>query len=535
MNHASIFNGLNEAQQNAVTTTEGPLLVVAGPGTGKTLTMVRRIAWLVQKGVPPENILAVTFTNRAAREMKERTGSLLGDAASRIFIGTFHLLGLRIIRENAGVDFTLFSREEQADLLKTLIKGTTRTVQQTLERISRIKNFLEDGVDFKTVLDAYRAAMEQRNALDFDDLIRVPIELLQEDGLRQTYRDRFKYIIVDEYQDINEAQYRMLRLLTNESSNICAVGDSDQAIYSFRGADLGNFLNFERDFPGAARIILTQNYRSSGTIVSAAESVVKKNQKRIVKQVVATRDKGGPVLLFSVPDDRAEAAEIIDKIALRMGGMTHEAASLSSRDDAGAGSYRFSDIAVVYRTNAQARALEEAFSASGIPYQVIGKPGAGQRREAEETLAFLRTLAGAPEGTEQARSRQNNAESRLLSEADFFDPRADAVALMTMHMAKGLEFRTVFIAGCEDGLVPCTIMKDDVDLEEERRLFYVGMTRAKEELVFLHARHRFLYGQSLGQKISPFVKDIPSDLTESTTIAEKIRKEKPEDKQLGLF
>lgn len=269
--------------------------------------------------------------------------------------------------------------------------------------------------------------------------------------------------------------------------------------------------------------------------MSAAERVIRKNQKRMAKQLAATGEKGAPIVLYSVPDDRGEGAAIIDEIGLRMGGMTHESASKGSREETAARSSRFSDFAVIYRTNAQARALEDAFAASGIPFQVVGKPSSMQRKEAEETLAFLRSLAGGGGDGDQAPARQGTAEARLLTEADFFDPRADAVALLTMHMAKGLEFPFVFIAGCEDGLVPCTIMKDGVDLEEERRLFYVGMTRAKERLFLLHARNRFLYGQSLGQKTSPFVKEIPSEFVESRTVADKIKKEKPEDKQLGLF
>ncbi|OGW46030.1 MAG: hypothetical protein A2078_11725 [Nitrospirae bacterium GWC2_57_9] len=550
VSHSEIFDGLNEAQQKAVTTTEGPLLVVAGPGTGKTLTIVRRIAWLVQKGVPPENILAVTFTNRAAREMKERTARLLGDAASGIFIGTFHLLGLRMIREQVSRAFILLNRDEQAEVLKSLMKGTSKAVQQTLERISRIKNFLEEMTnppqpsfakggnvktagELKAVYENYQAALEQRGCLDFDDLIRLPVELLQDEAVGQNYRERFRYIIVDEYQDINPAQYRLLRLLTGTSGNLCAVGDSDQAIYSFRGADLGNFLNFEKDFPGAARVTLSQNYRSTGVILQAADGVIRKNQKRIVKQLAATREEGKPVLLISVPDERTEGAVILEEIGTRMGGMDHEGARVNSeRTD---GPCRFSDFAVIFRTNAQARALEEAFAASGIPFQMVGKPSSVQRKDAEETVAFLRSLLN-PGGTgDQPRKTQSNAEALLLTEADFFDPRADAVALMTMHMAKGLEFRFVFIAGCEDGLVPCTIMKDGVDLEEERRLFYVGLTRAKEELFLLQARNRFLYGQSLGQKQSPFLKEIPKELKESRTVADKPKKEKPEDRQLGLF
>jgi superfamily I DNA/RNA helicase len=391
---------------------------------------------------------------------------------------------------------------------------------------------LDGSQEVWRIYEAYQEALEQHNACDFDDLIRLPIELLQDSALKKIYHDRFKYIIVDEYQDINQAQYRLLRLLIGESGNMCAVGDADQAIYSFRGADPGNFLNFERDFPKAGRITLTQNYRSTALILRAADSVIRNNQKRIDKEIKASRENGMPVLHFSVPDERAEGTVIVDEIEARMGGMDHEGARNLERGDR---SYRFSDFAVIYRTNAQARSLEEAFAASGIPFQVIGKRGSAQRKEIEETLAFLRSLANSGKPSEAEETGKRSAEAVLLSEADFFDPRAEAVTLMTMHMAKGLEFRVVFIAGCEDGLTPCTIMKDSVDTEEERRLFYVGMTRAKQELLLIQARNRFLYGQGLGQRQSPFLDEIPAECKEARTIADKIKKQKPEEKQMGLF
>ena len=533
-----ILEGLNAAQQQAVLTIDRPLLVVAGPGTGKTLTLVRRVAYLVHRGVRPEGILAVTFTNRAGREMKERAEELLGDHASKIFIGTFHLLGLRIIRERLGSGFTVLGREEQAGVLKTIVKGPAKKMLDIAERISLVKNDIEPpDAGLGEVLALYQSALQQRGAFDFDDLIRVPIELLQDEAVARDYRDRFKHLMVDEYQDINPAQYRLVRLLAGATGTLCVVGDSDQAIYSFRGADLGNFLNFEQDIPAAGRVTLTKNYRSSGVILSAADSVIRNNQKRISKDLTATSDAGVPVSVLSVPDDRAEGAVIIHEIEARMGGTSHERQTNAAIDRSATGrTHRFSDFGVIYRTNAQARLLEEAFAASGIPYQVIGKRGSNQRQETEEMIAFLKSLAypGAGDNNE-AQHDPNAAEAMLLTEADFFDPRADAVTLMTMHMAKGLEFRCVFIAGCEDGLVPFTIRKDGSDIEEERRLFYVGMTRAKEELFLIHARSRFLFGKGLGPRTSPFLEEIPEDLKVSRVIADKRRKQKPEDRQMGLF
>lgn len=537
MDLSSIHGGLNEDQKRAVTAASGPLLIVAGPGTGKTLTIVRRIAQLIHQGARPESILAVTFTNRAAREMRERTEALLGEEAGNIFIGTFHLLGLRIIRDSGGDEFVILNRDEQVELLKPLMKDSAGKAQQAVDRISRIKNFQGDSdAETEKIYEAYQAALKQRNALDFDDLICTPIELLQNSGIARTYQDRFKYIIVDEYQDINPAQYRLLRLLAGPLGNVCAVGDPDQAIYAFRGADLENFLNFEKDFPGAGRITLAGNYRSTATVLNAADTVIKNNQKRITRELVPTREQGAQISLLSVPDERAEGVFIVREIEHRMGGTSHYQQYANGARRSAERSFRFSDFAVIYRTNAQAKALEETFSASGIPYQVIGSRNSAQTKEIEETIAYLQSLiqpdnAAGPAPVDAA----DAGEAKLLTAADFFDPRADAVALMTLHMAKGLEFSVVFITGCEEGLVPCTIMKDGVDIEEERRLFYVGMTRAKDELFLLHSRRRFLYGQQLTPSPSPFLNEIPGKFIAVSILPDRVKKEQQQEKQLGLF
>lgn len=532
-----LLDDLNESQKYAVLSSGGPLLIVAGPGTGKTLTIVRRIACLIHQGARPESILAVTFTNRAAREMRERAAAPLGKRAEKIFIGTFHLLGLRIIRDCRGDDFVIYNREEQVELLRSLTKDSVKKAQQAVDRISRIKNFLVDGDDETgTIYEAYQSVLRQRNAFDFDDLIGTPIELLQNGDIARTYQDRFKYIIVDEYQDINPAQYRLLRLLAGPGCNVCAVGDPDQAIYAFRGADLENFLDFDKDFPGAARITLAENYRSTETILHAADSVIRNNRKRIDKALVSTRETGAQISVLSVPDERAEGAFIVQEIEHRMGGTSHYQQYTNAARRSAERSFRFSDFAVIFRTNAQAKALEGAFSASGIPYQVIGRRSSAQAKEIEETVAYLRSLihpdhAAAPGPADAA----DATEAKLLCAADFFDPRADAVTLMTLHMAKGLEFPVVFITGCEDGLVPCTIMKDGIDVEEERRLFYVGMTRAKDELFLLHSRRRFLYGRQLTPSPSPFLSEIPGKFIAVGILPDRMKKEKQQEKQLGLF
>lgn len=531
-----LLNDLNEFQNRAVMAADFPVLVVAGPGTGKTLTIVRRIASLVQQGVRPGSILAVTFTNRAAREMRERAENLLGGDAARIFIGTFHLLGLKILRETLPGDRVLYNRNEQVKLLKSIFNVPAKKAEQIAGKISRIKNFIDVAGDEEQPLIAqYHTVLAGKSAVDFDDLIVKPIELFADCAVLKKYQNRFRHIIVDEYQDINPAQYRMLRLLSCAHNNLCVVGDADQAIYAFRGADIRNFLDFERDFSGTRRITLEENYRSTGTIVAASNFVIKHNRQRIEKAVSASREKGVPVSVISVPDERAEGEAILREIEARMGGTSryHHYHACGVDSMAEGCSYIFSDFAVIYRTNAQARALEEVFAGSGIPYQIIGRGNAAQRAEAKETIAYMKALILQAEDAVPA---GNDAqEEKLLTPADLFDPRADAVALMTMHMAKGLEFRTVFIAGCEEGLIPCTMMKDGADIEEERRLFYVGMTRAKDELFLLHARSRFLYGQRLAPSPSPFLEEIPGEFMARTSVPDRAGKQKEQDSQLGLF
>jgi DNA helicase-2/ATP-dependent DNA helicase PcrA len=603
-----ILNDLNESQKKAVMTTEGPVLIAAGPGTGKTLTIVRRTAYLIHQGIRPENILAVTFTNRAAREMRERTEALIGEDAGKMFIGTFHVLGLKIIKDAYHDNFIVYNREEQINLLKKLIKdsdsekisqgGRVSSYVVLAEKISRIKNFIEDTDDgIKRIYEEYQAALIKDSALDFDDLILKPLEILGNSGLLERYRDTFRYIMVDEYQDINPVQYKLLRILANSRGNLCSVGDSDQAIYAFRGADVGNFLRFESDYEDATTITLTENYRSTGVILNASGILVKNNKRRIDKGLKATRGRGAPVTVISVPDERAEGEMIVTEIEERMGGTNHYQLMkhVIPSNPFLADSCSFSDFAVIYRTNAQAKAIEESFISSGIPYQVIGEKYHLKRRETMKILSFLKALinplntlhlcngTAPPDGViekfknlkdklpvdeflktvwkesgikesfseenfmylQDLASQYRHMEPRealagfvndlsLLTPADAFDPRAEAVTLMTLHMAKGLEFKIVFITGVEDGLIPYTIKKEDVDIEEERRLFYVGMTRAMDKLFLIHARNRFLYGQRLTQSPSQFIKEIPEEFIESRIVPDRTKKSR-KDRQIGLF
>jgi len=572
-----IFDGLNTSQKEAVIAQEGPLLVVAGPGTGKTLTIVRKIAHLVEKGVSPEHIVAVTFTNRAARQMRERAEALLGQVAHHIFIGTFHMLGLKILRDNVPYDFLLCTRNEQDDLIKKAFGVSVTKARAIAESISRAKNFVEPLRDeMKDIFDRYQAELIENHAFDFDDLILQPIGILSDSEVLDRYTKRFKHIIVDEYQDINPAQYRFVRLLAGDSGCICAVGDPDQAIYAFRGADVTNFLNFEKDFIDTKQIKLTENYRSTGTILHASNMVVKNNTLRIEKEISPMRQAGSRITVVSVPDERAEGEFIVHEIEARIGGTSHyNLLNAKQSGDFADTSYSFADFAIIYRTNAQGAAIEEAFQASGIPYQVIGGRFASRKKDMAEIISHLKAYAGRIDETlpkentsmkellEKALEGQDihdgdcsyefikqfaalyetgNAaktlndfinELGLITPQDDFDPRADAVTLMTLHMAKGLEFRVVFIAGVEDGLLPYSASGTSDEVEEERRLFYVGMTRAKDELFLAHARTRALFGKAGARTPSPFLREIPEEFIERKVIPDRVRKR--EGKQMELF
>ncbi|NOZ24941.1 MAG: UvrD-helicase domain-containing protein [Nitrospirae bacterium] len=640
----NLLQTLNESQRRAATALEGPVLVVAGPGTGKTLTIVHRIAYLISRGVRPEGILAVTFTNRAAREMRERAEALLGSPRG-MFIGTFHSLGIRILAGELSGGFTVYDRQEQVRLIRALLKKSASrpcakaSVTVIAEKISRAKNlFAEPDEKMRGLYEEYQSALRKDSALDFDDLILRPIELLGNTDTLKRYREMFSHIIVDEYQDISPAQYRLLRLLAGRSGNICAVGDPDQAIYAFRGADVEHFLGFERDFEGAETVVLTRNYRSTETVLKASGALIRNNTRRIPGELRPSRERGRPVTVVSVPDERAEGEVIVGEIEKRIGGTSHQRLFRTGEMDGHGGEpCGFSDFAVIFRTNAQVKAMEEAFAASGIPYQVVGRPQRLKRSAAADAISCLSAIADPADGEalrrvasmeqrglsseaiSEASARAENEglslyeamkacahrwtggdrkflvmmerflelknrlsidalldvvleesglrmvygdggsftplenlasayrglpasealagfinDSKILSPADAYDPRVHAVTLMTMHTAKGLEFKVVFIAGVEDGLIPYTLNKDDADIEEERRLFYVGMTRAKDELFLIHARRRFLYGRRLPRQPSPFLDEVPEGLIKRVTVPDRIRREKRDD-QMGLF
>ncbi len=630
------FSDLNDAQREAVARTEGPVLILAGAGSGKTRVLTYRIAYLLANGLAePKEILAMTFTNKAAGEMRERVVKLVPNMISGMWIGTFHSIFARMLRSEAErlgytSNFAIYDEDDQITLIKRVLENLQidskayppKTISH---RISQAKNSLvlpdQLKAQAETVMDevyaqiygAYQRRLQELNAMDFDDLLLKPIELFSKYPMvKEYYQDRFRYILVDEYQDTNRAQYVVLKMLAEKHNNICVVGDDDQSIYRWRGAEIRNILDFENDYPKCGTYRLEQNYRSTQNILSAAHSVIQNNRQRHPKKLWTQKAAGDQVILLEVDDDLDEARQIVEKISqeLRRG----------ERD--------FHDFAVLYRTNAQSRVLEEALRASSMPYVIVGGVRFYDRKEVKDVLAYLRVIcnpadainlrriinypnrgigeatlarleahsrekritifqalsevagiAGIPqktaervlgfygllnkyislrnelsaaelasavveeigilrqfkeEGTIEALTRAENVRELLLAIAEFalsngsdshledylghislvsdidnWDDRANVVSLMTLHSAKGLEFAVVFICGLEEGLFPLSrSLSDPVALEEERRLFYVGATRAKENLYLTWAQNRRRFGETSGSVQSRFLKEL---------------------------
>ncbi len=627
---------LNEAQRQAVVHSDGPVLILAGAGSGKTRVLTYRIAYILANGLAdPREIISLTFTNKAAGEMRERVRKLVPHFVSGMWIGTFHSLFARLLRREAErigftSNFTIYDEDDQLSLLKGLLQEMNLSVQQFPPRmisykISMSKNqFVRPDEFLKTaetqqelvigkVYQNYQRRLSEMNAMDFDDLLIKPIELFELFPLvKEFYQDRFRYVLVDEYQDTNFAQYIALRLLAGRHKNICVVGDDDQSIYRWRGAEIRNILDFEKDYPKCAKFRLEQNYRSVKNILGAAHSVIKNNRQRHEKQLWTTRPEGERVTVLKVEDDLDEARMVVHKIALEM------------RAD----KRSFSDFAILYRTNAQSRVLEEALRRERIPYVIVGGVKFYERKEVKDVLAYLRLLVnpadvismrriinypsrgigdasvGRIEAFAQQRQlkildalalaaeiegiagktvekivgfsglirkyndlqerlspkelahslvdelgilrqfkdentfeslnraenvrellsavaefcQSNGPESRLehfleavslTADIDNYNERGNAVTLMTLHSAKGLEFEVVFITGLEEGLFPISrSLSDQVALEEERRLFYVGATRAKEKLYLAWARSRRKFGDRSTSPASRFIKEL---------------------------
>ena len=646
----SIYDTLNEQQKAAVMHTQGPLLLLAGAGSGKTRVLTHRAAYLIdEEGVDPWNILAITFTNKAAGEMRERVNQIVGDGADRIWVSTFHSTCVRILRryiDRLGYDtnFTIYDTDDQRGIMKEVCKKLQIDTKQLKERtilgaISSAKDELIDPLQYEKqngfdyngsrIAKAYReyqATLKKNNALDFDDLIVKTVELFRADAqVLDSYQNRFRYIMVDEYQDTNTAKFELIRLLAGKYRNLCVVGDDDQSIYKFRGANIRNILDFEKVYPEAKVIKLEQNYRSTQVVLDAANAVIRNNTRRKNK-ALWTDKKEGSRIHFRPFDNAYEEAEFI----------ASDVAKKHRNEDV-----RYGDCAVLYRTNAQARMLEERFIMEGIPYDVIGGTNFYARREIKDILAYLKTIDNGRDDVavkriinipkrgigattivrvqeyadarnisfydalreadqimtigrsasklqpfvmmiqafrsklefftledlikdviettgyvkeleasddEDAADRIENIdelvskvvsyeetheepnlsefleEVALVADIDRAEEGDDRVLLMTLHSAKGLEFPHVYLAGMEDGVFPSymTIMSDDpMDIEEERRLAYVGITRAKDDLTLTCAKQRMLRGETQYNPVSRFVKEIPPELLDNRLPTQK--------------
>lgn len=643
----AVYDTLNKPQKEAVFHTEGPLLILAGAGSGKTRVLTHRIAYLIEeKGVNPWNILAITFTNKAAEEMRQRVDSLVGIGAESIWVSTFHSMCVRILRryiDRLGYDnrFTIYDTDDQKTLMKEVCRKTDIDTKRFKERmllsvISSAKNEmilpeefeLNAGGDFvqlkiAKVYKEYEAQMRANNALDFDDLLVKTVQLLEtQPDVRENYQERFRYIMVDEYQDTNTVQFRLVSLLAGKYRNLCVVGDDDQSIYKFRGANIRNILDFEKEFSDAKVIKLEQNYRSVGNVLEVANSVIRNNKGRKEKTLWTDNEKG-------------------EKIRLRQFDTAYDEAQFIAEDikDETAQGANYSDHAVLYRTNAQSRLLEEKFVAMNIPYKIVGGINFYSRREIKDVLSYLKTIdngkddlavrriinvpkrgiglttinriqesaaargigfydaLSAPDlipgigrsaskldsfaalieyfkgrseesgvtdllteviektgytesleadDPEELEARVQNIdelvskaavyeescsdrgerptlrgfleEVALVADIDSVAEDRDYVILMTLHSAKGLEFPHVYLAGMEDGLFPSymSISGDDPEeLEEERRLCYVGVTRAEEKLTLTCARMRLVRGERQYNSMSRFIKEMPSALIDT--------------------
>lgn len=648
----SIYDTLNNEQREAVFHTEGPVLILAGAGSGKTRVLTHRCAYLIEeRGVNPWNIMAITFTNKAAGEMRERVDALVGFGSESIWVSTFHSTCVRILRryiDRLGFDtnFTIYDTDDQKSIMKEVCKYLdvdTKIYKEKalLASISKAKDELISPKEFELnaqgdfakqrvakIYAEYQKRLQHNNALDFDDLIVKTVELFQANpDVLDYYQERFKYIMVDEYQDTNSAQFKLISLLASKYKNLCVVGDDDQSIYKFRGANIGNILNFEKVYQDATVIKLEQNYRSTKSILQAANEVIKNNFGRKAKTLWTSNEDGDRLQFKQFSNAYEEAEFIAEDIA----------------DKVREGTYDFNDCAILYRTNAQSRMFEEKFILANIPYKIVGGLNFYARKEIKDLLAYLKTIDNAKddlavrriinvpkrgigattiariqdyaieneitfyealknaeqistigksavkvrpfvtyiqtlrsklphitlaelmqtiiedtgyveelkaEGVEESQARIENIdeliskivsyeesaeeatlsgfleEVALVADIDSLDENSNHVVLMTLHSAKGLEFPNVYLAGMEDGIFPSymTITADDpTEIEEERRLCYVGITRARKDLTLTCAKQRMIRGETQYNKVSRFIREIPKSLVQLDVPEEKIK------------
>ncbi len=571
-----ILAALDEAQRTAAAVTRGPALIIAGPGSGKTRTLTHRIAHLVaEEGVPARSCLAITFTRRAALEMRERLEKLLPKDADKVPIHTFHSLGQTILQEQPvaarlPADFRVADDIERTELIKALLDISTAKAKKLLADISKSKRSAQlTGPDVAAALEVYQPELVRRGWVDFDDLITLTVRMLANDAdLAASYRKRYAWISVDEFQDIDEQQYRMIKLLATADAHILAIGDPNQAIYGFRGADPRSFQRFRDDHPTVQTVTLRRNYRSSGTIVKASADVIEAGEPGAADGLDIVRSMEERITIHRAASDKAEAEFMVHTIEQMIGGHSFFSLDSGRAEGRGDADLSFADFAILYRTEAQALPILEAFERSGMPYKkhnhalLIEEPtaqailhrvdpvakstasielkaaAADVMRDAEED-----EIQGLSATLQQLLALAQSCEDRLdwfvdavplATEADCFDPRADRVSLLTLHAAKGLEFPVVFMAGMEDGILPLTFGKSskNTDLAEERRLAYVGMTRAMDRLFLTHADQRLWRGNPQQLPPSPFLQDISEELFNASRTEVK---RKPRDKQLRLF
>ncbi len=576
----SILDALDSYQKAAAEHGEGPLLIVAGPGTGKTRTLTHRLAYLIaETGVPPHQCLAITFTRRAAGELEERLTALLPSTGGDIEVTTFHGLGLSILRQHRlelGLleGFRVADEKACLEIARQALQMPPRGISTLLEKLGRIRRDREVASDEAGVqgepeelqiheqIRRYEEALRTSGNVDFDDLLILPLRLFHDHPeILEAYRQRFRWICVDEYQDIDALQSRLLRYLAPPGANLCAIGDPDQSIYRFRGADVGCFLRFQQDYESAKVVQLGHNYRSSSTIVEAATQAIHPDTLVPDRHLESRRSLSPlPIVVHPAASERGEAEFVVHTLERLLGGTSYFSLDSGRVDSTDGEDFSFADFAVLYRTRSQATALVEAFDRSGIPFQARshdrlrgrpavqaileeldrvaepnpGNPGdptgleehleiavnravgawatlaSGRKEELASAYDQLRQVAMACEGDRE----RFLAQIALGVEVDTWDPRAERVTLMTLHAAKGLEFPVVFLTGCEDGILPLSFPGDDdpESLAEERRLFFVGMTRAESRLYLTHARRRFWRGEVREQRPSPFLSSIDDGL-----------------------
>ncbi len=560
-------------------------MIAAGPGTGKTHTLIRRIARINAQSEGHQQILAITFTNKAAEEMQERLNQCLPDAKEKVFVGTFHCFCLALLRKHIAEtdlpkEFSIATESDLTRAARRLWPGSTkRECQERLEAVARCKTQCFAQEMREDVL-SYNRILRADHLLDYEDLLLEALRLLTRtpgfalrspSGAKGKGERPYSFVFVDEYQDINALQHALLKELVRKGALLTAIGDPNQAIYGFRGADPSYFRNFIQDFPGAGVLSLSDNYRSAPNLLKASDQIMARAESSFIPQLTAKIYTQGRLTIYEAPTDKAEAEYVVHKIEEMVGGTSLFSHDSGRVDTAQQGERTFKDMAVLYRLNAQRHLLEEALARHGIPCQTcddrpfVALPpipewtallkalrGTATLQEAMDKLS--RTAAGEKIFKDNRPVRQKNV-GRLLRMAERFtaveefldylalqrpedavDPRAEYVRLLTLHASKGLEFPVVFITGCEEGLLPLSLDKRTSDPQEERRLFYVGMTRAKEVLFLTHARRRYLWGRSLSSPPSPYLEDIEHQLKEyAQAQPRRPQKQKSPSTQMELF